>query len=464
MCDASNYAVGAVLGQRKDKKPYVIYYASKTFNSAQMNYTTTEKELLAVVFACDKFRSYLVGSPVVVFSDHAALKYLLSKKDSKTRLVRWILLLQEFDITIKDKKGTENVVADHLLRLTTNSKSDITPIDDYFPDEFLLSVSTMPWFANIVNFLVSRQLPTHWSTQDKRKFLNEIDGDQPNTKRNHANDPLEVSIGPITRARAKKLKEALNGLVQNLWSKMDLEGLGTFKEHEEQPLIHLVHVQEEPNSCIIMLDQNNRPPHPEGELTFQMQAMTQMIERMNFVMGNVCDRLDRVEKRGNEAGTSTQNAVDDIGDGGFEDEAIGYRKGFQQPRNRRGFENRTRGQLGQRENLCGVGGHADLDGDLDTIKLKIPSFQGKNDPEAYLEWEKKVDWIFDCHNYSEAKKVKLVVIEFTDYALIWWDQNVISRRRSGERPVVSWEEMKVLMRRQFVPNHYYRDLYLKLQG
>jgi len=75
-----------------------------------------------------------------------------------------------------------------------------------------------------------------------------------------------------------------------------------------------------------------------------------------------------------------------------------------------------------------------------------------------------VDWIFVYHNYSEAKKVKLVVIEFTNYALIWWDQNVIIRRRSGERPIASWEEMKVLMRRQFVPNHYYRDLYMKLQG
>jgi hypothetical protein len=75
------------------------------------------------------------------------------------------------------------------------------------------------------------------------------DADQPNTKRNHVNDPLEVPIGPITRARAKKLKEALNGLVQNIWSKMDLERLGTFKEHEGQPLIHLVQVQEEPNSC-----------------------------------------------------------------------------------------------------------------------------------------------------------------------------------------------------------------------
>jgi hypothetical protein len=104
------------------------------------------------------------------------------------------------------------------------------------------------------------------------------------------------------------------------------------------------------------------------------------------------------------------------------------------------------GQFGQRENFRSVGGHADLDGDLDAIKLKIPFFQGKNDPEAYLEWEKKMDWIFYCHNYLKAKKVKLVVIEFTDYALIWWDQNVICRRRSGERPVVSWEEMKVMMR------------------
>ena len=138
-------------------------------------------------------------------------------------------------------------------------------------------------------------------------------------------------------------------------------------------------------------------------------------------------------------------------------------EGFRQLRNQRDFGNRTRGQFDQRENFHSVGGHADLDGDLDAIKLKIPSFQGKNDPEAYLEWEKKVDWIFDCHNYLEAKKVKLVVIEFTDYALIWWDQNVINRRRSGERLVVSWEEMKVLMRRRFVPNHYYRYLYMKLQ-
>jgi len=105
MCDASDYAVGAILGQTKDKKHHAIAYASKTLTGAQLNYATTEKELLAVVFAIDKFRSYLVGTKIIVYTDHAALKYLLTKKDAKPRLLRWILLLQEFDLEIKDKKG-----------------------------------------------------------------------------------------------------------------------------------------------------------------------------------------------------------------------------------------------------------------------------------------------------------------------------------------------------------------------
>jgi len=93
MCDASDYVVGAVLGQRKEKSFYVIHYASKVLNEAQSNYTTTEKELLAIVYTLEKFRSYLIGSKVIVFTDHAAIKYLLTKSDFKTRLIRWILLL-----------------------------------------------------------------------------------------------------------------------------------------------------------------------------------------------------------------------------------------------------------------------------------------------------------------------------------------------------------------------------------
>ncbi len=80
MCDASDFAIGAVLGQRKDKVFRSIYYASKTLNDSQLNYKTTEKELLAVVFAFDKFKSYLIGSKVMVFTNHSAIKFLISKR------------------------------------------------------------------------------------------------------------------------------------------------------------------------------------------------------------------------------------------------------------------------------------------------------------------------------------------------------------------------------------------------
>ncbi|RDX62635.1 hypothetical protein CR513_59010, partial [Mucuna pruriens] len=97
------------------------------------------------------------------------------------------------------------------------------------------------------------------------------------------------------------------------------------------------------------------------------------------------------------------------------------------------------------------------------IKMSIPAFQGKNDPKVYLKWERKVEHVFDSHNYSEEKKVKLAVIKFIDYANIWWDQFVNNRRRNGERPIHMWEDMKSIMRKRFISNHYHRDLRRKLQ-
>ncbi|KAK1631890.1 hypothetical protein QYE76_006205 [Lolium multiflorum] len=136
MCDASDFVVGAVLGQRVDKKLNVIHYASKTLDAAQRNYATTEKELLAVVFACDKFRSYIVDSKVTIHTDHAAIRYLMAKKDAKPRLIRWVLLLQEFDLHIIDRKGADNPVVDNLSRLE-NIAYDPVPVNDSFPNEQL---------------------------------------------------------------------------------------------------------------------------------------------------------------------------------------------------------------------------------------------------------------------------------------------------------------------------------------
>ncbi|XP_031398470.1 uncharacterized protein LOC116209045 [Punica granatum] len=101
---------------------------------------------------------------------------------------------------------------------------------------------------------------------------------------------------------------------------------------------------------------------------------------------------------------------------------------------------------------------------MGSIKLTIPPFQGKSDPDIYIKWERKVELVFDCHNYSEEKKVKLAAVAFTDYAIVWWDQLTVSRRRNGERPIDNWEDMKAVMRKRFVPSHYYRDLHLKLQN
>ncbi|KAK8632765.1 hypothetical protein V6N13_073146 [Hibiscus sabdariffa] len=171
MCDAKDYAVGAALGQRRGNLFHVIYYASRTLNDAQINYTTTEKELLVVVFPFDKFRSYLIGTKVVVHTDHSAIKYLVTKKDTKPRLIRWILLFQEFDLEIRDRKGTENQIADHLSRLDNQSDCESNiEIKDNFPNEKILYATAIPWYANIVNFLVSGVLPHELSSHGRKKF------------------------------------------------------------------------------------------------------------------------------------------------------------------------------------------------------------------------------------------------------------------------------------------------------
>ncbi|GJR80392.1 reverse transcriptase domain-containing protein [Tanacetum coccineum] len=173
MCDASDFAVGAVLGQKDGKIFHPIYFASKTLNPAQQKYIVTEKELMAVVFTFDKFRSYLILSKTIVHTDHSALRHLFKKQDAKPCLIRWILLLQEFDIEIKYKKGIENVAADHLSRIENDEKSDDSEVDNNFPGENLMEINTKdePWFANFANYLVGDIITKGMTYQQKNKFF-----------------------------------------------------------------------------------------------------------------------------------------------------------------------------------------------------------------------------------------------------------------------------------------------------
>ena len=155
------------MGQKDDKMFRAIYYAIKTFNEAQENYSCTEKEMLAIVFACEKFRPYILGSHVIIHTDHASIKYLMAKKETKPRLIRWVLLLQEFDLEIKDKKGCDNVITDHLSRVvTTIVIEEETEVAENFPDEQLFQLSFQsPWFADIVNFLACGVMPPEYIYQ-----------------------------------------------------------------------------------------------------------------------------------------------------------------------------------------------------------------------------------------------------------------------------------------------------------
>nr|GEX24585.1 retrovirus-related Pol polyprotein from transposon 17.6 [Tanacetum cinerariifolium] len=146
MCDASDFAIGAVLGQCQDKHFRPIHYASKTMTEAEFKYTTTKKEMLAVVFAFEKFRSYLILNKSIVYMDHSALKYLFAKKDSKERLLRWVLLLQEFTFKVVDTKGLENLAADHFTS----------------------------WFADFANYHAGNFIVKGMSSQQKSKFFTDV--------------------------------------------------------------------------------------------------------------------------------------------------------------------------------------------------------------------------------------------------------------------------------------------------
>ena len=154
------HAIGAVLGQKEDKKPYAIYYIRNNLSPTELNYIVTEKEFLDVIHAVNKFRHYITGYPVVLYTDHSVIKYIANKTITNGRVTRWLILLQEFDITIKDRLGKENLVTDFLSRMP--KPVDAATIEDQFPDEHLFTVTVKtPWYADVANYLAVGKLPKH---------------------------------------------------------------------------------------------------------------------------------------------------------------------------------------------------------------------------------------------------------------------------------------------------------------
>nr|GEZ36305.1 reverse transcriptase domain-containing protein [Tanacetum cinerariifolium] len=215
MCDASDFAIGAILEQRHEKNFKPNHYDSKTMNDVESNYTTTEKEMLAVVYAFKKFRSYLIMNKSIVHTDHFSLKYLFTKKDAKARLLRWVLLLQEFDFKVLDTKGAENLAADHLSRLENPYENVLDPkeINETFPLETLSMVTfrgdfSAPWFADFANYHVGNFIVKGMTSTQKNKFFKDV-------KRYFWDDPFlfKICADQVIR-RCIHGKEALDILVK----------------------------------------------------------------------------------------------------------------------------------------------------------------------------------------------------------------------------------------------------------
>jgi len=167
--DASDSALGAVLGQ-KYLTPYAIYYTSKNLTPVELNYIVTKKEFLAIVHAINKFIKYITSYEIFVHTDHSAIRYLMNKQVTNERLTRWLLLLQEFSITILHRPGKQNTIANFLSRIQNENNDQ--PVEDKFLDEYLFVVSTKsPWYVDIANYLATQKIPFHLSPREKRRIV-----------------------------------------------------------------------------------------------------------------------------------------------------------------------------------------------------------------------------------------------------------------------------------------------------
>ena len=136
----------------------------------ELNYTVTENEFFVVVYSINKFHHYIMGYEVFVHIDHSTIRFLMNKPITNGRVIWWLLLLQEFNITVIDRPGKENLIADFLSHI--QHEDGTKPVDETFPNEHLFVVSVQnPWFANITNYLATGKLPNQLSPHEKHRVI-----------------------------------------------------------------------------------------------------------------------------------------------------------------------------------------------------------------------------------------------------------------------------------------------------
>jgi len=168
--DASDTSVGASLGQKEESCHYAIYFISNYLTPAELNYIVTEKEMLAIIHVVNKFRHYITGYEVFVHTDHSTIKHLMNKPVTSGRVTRWLLLLQEFNITILDRPGKENQVVDFLSRL--QNQGEVVPVEDSFLDENLFAISIVnPWYADLANYLSTGRTPPYFTPKEEKRLV-----------------------------------------------------------------------------------------------------------------------------------------------------------------------------------------------------------------------------------------------------------------------------------------------------
>lgn len=148
----------------------MVYYVEKNLTSVELNYMVMEKEFSDVIYVVNKFQHYITGYHTFVHTDHAAIRYLVNKPVIPGRITRWLLLLQEFDITIIGQLGKDDIVSNFMSRLNDDNEGE--PVEDRFLDENLFVISTnAPWYVDIANYLAIGKVPQHFSYRELWRII-----------------------------------------------------------------------------------------------------------------------------------------------------------------------------------------------------------------------------------------------------------------------------------------------------